>query len=936
MGSNYSYSVQKESVLDWNEYLSTARQMAAEGCVLLKNRNSALPLRDHDQVAVFGRIQNHYYKSGTGSGGMVNVEHCYTIPEALEKAGVSLDPVVAGIYQDWEKDHPFEEGLGWGQEPWSQEEMEITDSAVREAAQHSDTAVAIIGRTAGEDKDSTNTRGAYMLTLTELDMLKKVRKHFDRMIVLLNTGGIMDMTEIEAVDPDAVMYIWQGGMVGALGAADVLTGRVSPSGSLPDTIAEHITDYPSDDNFGDTVQNCYAEDIYVGYRYFETFDRSAVLYPFGFGLSYTDFDINVSDFIFEPDEKNVHLKATVTNKGQMPGKKTVFIYASAPQGVLGKPARVLAAFDKTGELKPGESETLTFDIPFYRLTSYDDEGVTLYPQADMMEEGVYRFYAGGDVRSAAPAGSGVLSEPVLIDQFEEALPPAVEFERLKPGAEIAGETDDDTTWEKAWEKVPTGSNDLEQRIQSHRPQTLSLTVDRGIKLQDVAEGRNSMEEFIAQLSENDLCCIVRGEGMGSSQVTPGTAAAFAGVTESLRNFGIPVLCCDDGPSGMRFDSGVRAFSLPNGTLIGSSCNMELARRLYRMLGLEMLSQKVDTLLGPGVNIHRHPLNGRNFEYFSEDPHLTGMMAGSILRGLHDSGVTGTIKHFCGNNQESSRRRVDSEISMRALREIYIKPFEIALRFGHVRSIMTSYGKLNDCYTSGNYDLCTTVLRHDLNFDGIVMTDWWSDTGRPGTGPDPTDLAAMVRAQNDIYMVVQDSSRNLHGDNLEESLKSGFITLGELQRCAMNICSFAVHMPAFVRMQDPDRDLVQVKNKPVDTLEQLMEDVEFTELHDHYEEDLTGRESVKGTSYVFAFNVPDDSAYRVTLTGSSTLGEVAQLPVTLFYNGFPVLTFTFRGSGGKDVSIDRVLDFRSHFWTLRLYVGSSGLELKNIRFDRVES
>ena len=256
--------MKNQVVLDWNQYVALARQTVAEGCVLLENKDQALPLVKDEKVAVFGRIQNHYYKSGTGSGGMVNVSKVYGIVDGLRESGqVILDEELIRIYQDWEKTHPFNEGEGWGNEPWCQEEMELTDEVVEAAGKRSETAIVIIGRTAGEDKDASDTKGSYQLTDVEEDLLTKVRKNFDKMIVLLNVGGLLDMSFTDRYQPEAVMYVWQGGMVGGLGTADVLTGAVSPSGHLTDTIAYKVADYPSTPYFGDPDKNYYSEDIYV-------------------------------------------------------------------------------------------------------------------------------------------------------------------------------------------------------------------------------------------------------------------------------------------------------------------------------------------------------------------------------------------------------------------------------------------------------------------------------------------------------------------------------------------------------------------------------------------------------------------------------------------------------------------------------------------------
>lgn len=338
-----------------------------------------------------------------------------------------------------------------------------------------------------------------------------------------------------------------------------------------------------------------------------------------------------------------------------------------------------------------------------------------------------------------------------------------------------------------WEPVPLRIPSASRCKDLDTVPELTYCGNQGYVLADVYHGKVSMEDFISQLSDEDLFCIVRGEGMGSPKVTPGTAAAFGGVTDSLKSFGIPCGCCADGPSGIRMDCGTQAFSIPNGTCIACTFNEKLVQELFEMLGLELRQNKIDTILGPGMNIHRNPLNGRNFEYFSEDPYLTGKLAAAELKGMHKYGVTGTIKHFAANNQEHNRTKYNSQVSERALREIYLKGFEIAVKEGSAYFIMTTYGAINGIWTAGNHDLLTTVLRSEWGFEGIVMTDWWAKMNDEGQEASAQNLAAMIRAQNDVYMVVKDSASNSNQDNLKESLEEKKLSSSSLQRCAMNIC-----------------------------------------------------------------------------------------------------------------------------------------------------
>lgn len=902
--------------LDWDKYLETSARAVSGGIVMLKN-DGALPLKQGGTAAVFGRIQLHYYKSGTGSGGMVNVSKVIGITDGLLDAGYKLDEQLLNAYREWDEQNPFDHGEGWGGEPWSQKEMPLTDELVGGAASRADAAIVIIGRTAGEEMDNKLEKGAFLLSDLEEDMLRRVTSAFDKTVVLLNTGGLIDMSFMDRYPVSAVMYVWQGGMVGGAGTAAVLTGEVSPSGKLPDTIAYEISDYPSDKFFGSGDMDCYGEDIYVGYRYFETFAKDRVRFPFGFGMSYTSFDITASDFKLDGDK--VTGSVNVKNTGSTPGREVVQIYCSAPQGKLGKPARVLCGFDKTRALQPGESQTLSFEIPLESVASYDDSGVTGHKSAWILEQGGYVFYAGADVRSASEAYSLTLPETV-VRQCKSALGPLTAFKRM---VNSGGKPE--------FEDVPL-TGEAFPHDHAKLPAEIPQTGDRGIRLADVVNGKNTLEEFTAQLTDYDLSCIIRGEGMGSPKVTAGTAAAFGGVSDTLTALGIPCACCDDGPSGMRLDCGTKAFSLPNGTLLASTFDRPLMTELFTFMGLEMHTNQVDCLLGPGMNIHRHPLNGRNFEYFSEDPYLTGEMASAELAGLHSTGAEGTIKHFCGNNRETRRHFLDSVISERALREIYLRGFEKAVKKGGAKSVMTTYGQVNGVWTAGNYDLVTGILRDDWGFDGFTMTDWWANINRRGKAPDKSDFAAMAMAQNDVYMVTADGAAC--NDNTLDSLKSGELTRGELQRNAMNILRFLTTTHAMKRVMGCD-DETEIINRPADAGDVDSTDIEFHDIDEDLTLDLTGITTEKGSSYAFGLNVSKPGVYKVTLTASSTLSELAQTSVSIFALGSPCGMFTYNGTGGAPVSQTKDVKCLSNFMPIRLYFGGSGLKTQSIRFELKE-
>lgn len=1027
--------------LDWDAYTKCARRAAAEGIVLLRNERSVLPLPEGARVSLFGRGQLTYYKSGTGSGGMVNVTRVTGIREALEdEPGIILNETLEHLYDRWNDENPPAEGNGWGTEPWSQDEMPLTSEDAESAASFGDTAVCIIARTAGEDRDNLDTGGSWRLTDTEMDMLGKVRAAFGKMIVLLNVGNIIDMSFVRQISPDAVLYVWQGGMTGGLGVADVLTGRVNPSGHLPDTIAVNLSDYPSSKNFGSGTADIYEEDIYVGYRYFESVAKNRVLYPFGFGLTYTSFDIRTRKV--EAQEKDagrrltIDLEAEVTNTGSLAGKETVQVYARCPQGELGKPARVLVDFQKTALLQPGEKQTLSFRIPVRRFASYDDCGATGDLSCWVLEPGRYDLFVGENVRDAVcvtqESGAFTISSNWPIEQEEEACAPVTAFRRMvmrsgpddgpdiasyieRPDAEdiaaaaaqdllseqgngSGGEKEDfraadlskDPVLRIAYEDVPTRSIENGKRMYENLPFEIPYAVGKW-RLEDVSMERCTMEEFIAQLTDSQLSRIVLGEGMGSPLVTPGTAAAFGGVTQDLRDLGIPALCCDDGPSGMRLDCGDHAFSLPCGTLLASTFDVELNAQLFSFLGLEMVKNRVDCLLGPGINIHRHPLNGRNFEYFSEDPYLTGCIAGAQLKGLHTYGVTGVLKHFAANNRETGRRSLNSIVSERALREIYLRGFEIAVREGGADAVMTTYGMLNGVHTSSLYDLTTTILREEWGFDGIVMTDWWAafspedvieaalDAPENESASEPVrvdeaaltedlmggriyDFSTMVRAQGDLYMVVPDAGRNeispdqypdvagrkVSAGNakemgisqdprfrgtMSEALGESRLTRAELQRCAANICRFALKSEAMKRLTGCGTQ-VEVKNAPEGEKLDAVDQVVFTEVPDEgLVYDLSGLSCARGEDSLLGFSLESGSYYTFAFEGVCSASALAQIPVSFFFTSVPLATMIWHGGSGE-TQVKRVrfkVTTRSNVF--RLHFSQNGLKLNCVRITK---
>ncbi|MBQ6887022.1 MAG: glycoside hydrolase family 3 protein [Lachnospiraceae bacterium] len=887
--------------LELKKYENTAMQAAAEGVVLLRNEEQVLPLKEGEKIAVFGRCQIEYYRSGTGSGGAVTVAYSTNLIDGLRRnKEIIIDEELAEKYSVWLESNPFDNGGGgWAAEPWFQKDMPLTEEIVKNAAEKSDKAIFVIGRTAGEDKDNEEKEGSYLLTEQEKENLKCIIKQFEKVIVVLNVSNIIDMSFLKEDTEGhikAVVYSWQGGMEGGYATADVLTGKVTPSGKLTDTIAESYSAYPSSKNYGDDNTNLYEEDIYVGYRYFETFCPDAVLYEFGFGLSYTDFSIHTEkvETVKNGEETEIRLQVRVKNEGNTySGKEVVQVYYEAPQGCLGRPTRALAAFAKTKELAPQEEMQLTIAFPVNSMAAYDDSGCTGHKSCYVLESGEYRVYVGNSVRDAKPVqidGKEAydVAKTQVVKQLEEVLAPVQSLKRMKPG-----KRNENGVYEIVYENAPTRSVDMAARIEERLPKELPITGNKNYTLQQVADGTVSMEEFVAQLTKEELAIAVRGEGMGHPDVTQGTASAFGGVSDSLKEYGIPLACAADGPSGVRMENGNKARQLPIGTLLAATWNTELVKELYTFLGMEMVENQIDTLLGPGMNIHRDPMNGRNFEYYSEDPFMTGVMAAAASGGIHAGGGFATIKHFACNNQEKRRSFIDAVVSERAVREIYLKGYEMAVRDGNVLSIMTSYNPINGHFAASNYDLNTTVLRKEWGYTGIVMTDWWAKMNDVVDGGEATvqKTRDMIRAQNDLYMVINNygAEINANNDDTLEALEQGRLTVGELQRNVMNICNFLIKTESFKR--------VGTEAEEIPVLEPLEEDFEMAEGVVGYnisEQSVVNVQMEKET-YI---KVEEDGIYYLIANIMSEDSNMFQTTAEIMINQEPAAFIQTQGTMGK--------------------------------------
>ena len=750
---------------------------AAKGATLLRN-NAVLPLEEGKPLAVFGRVARDWIAVGYGSGGDVNPPYVTNLTESLRELGVAVDADLATKYEEWCAANPVDPGEEWGKWPLSFDEMPMPDTDIEAAASRCDTALVVIGRAAGEDRDSLLQEGSYYLTNDERSLLERVNKAFARTVAIVVTGNVMDLAWAEEQDVDGLLLAWAGGQEGARAIARILVGELEPAGRLTDTIAYRYEDYPSHEHFGDLDANTYVEDIYVGYRYFETFAKEKVQYPFGFGLGYSTHEY--SGQTIQICDEGVSVSATVTNTGSARSCAVAQLYVRKPGLLNGAPERELVGFWRSPDLAPGESAQFTITAALRNLTVYDDQADRDTSHCWVLEEGDYALFLGNDVREAREIGNVQFDRNVL-ERLEQAAAPVVAFDRYvrEAGADSV-----------KLAPVPMSEVDLAGRITQRLPKSSGNPASaENARFEDVLAGRVSTADFAASLSNRDLADLTYGDvTMNSPLGAPGNAGALGGVTQALRAKGVPPAITTDGPSGLRLNA--TATLLPCGTALASTWDPQLIEQMAALHGEEMALLGSDIILSPGMNIHRDPLCGRNFEYYSEDPLITGSFGAAIVRGIQSRGRSACPKHFAVNNQETNRIYNDSRVSERALREIYLRGFEMVVKDASPHFIMTSYNKINGVWGHYHYDLVQTVLFGEWGYRGAVMTDWWMRMA-----PDPNfagvyDSAYRVRAGADVLMpggdVHQGTTRE---DSVFECLETGTLTRGEAERSAVRVLEF---------------------------------------------------------------------------------------------------------------------------------------------------
>ena len=805
-----------ERVTGSKSHIELSKEAAKEGMVLLKNENNVLPLAAGSKVALFGKGTFDYVKGGGGSGD-VTVAYTRNLYEglSLQKDKISIFEELCDYYR---KD--IEEQYKNGNVPGMTIEPDVPNELLQKAKAYTDTAIITICRYSGEGWDRKSVidpnnkalwdyerkmteksaeifkDGDFCLSVKEKEMVDAVKTNFKNVIVILNVGGMVD-TSWFAYDPkiQSALLALQGGMEGGLAAAELLVGDGNPSGKTVDTFARTLDDYPSTHNFHESRDYVdYTDDIYVGYRYFETIPGAAekVVYPFGYGLSYTTFNVEtVSAGILQPSHTansqsaphdavshtdTLYVRVRVTNTGKRAGKEVVQVYAAKPQGKLGKPAKELVAFEKTRELLSGESQIVTLTWSINDMASYDDLG-KIQKSAYVLEAGSYDIYVGTSVRDVQKADySYILDEDIITEQLSAKLVPTSlakrmlsdgSFEELPQSepvdtdASVVGNIDPSLT-----EGVAPG-----QRAIPYFRFADGMVKNGKYDIMDVVEGQISLDEFISELSVDDLIHLLGGQ--------PNIGAANTFGIGNMPEYGIPSVMTADGPAGVRINPevGVCTTAFPCSTLLACTWNPDIVEAVGHAGGKELKENNLGLWLTPAINIHRSPLCGRNFEYYSEDPFVTGKLAGAMVRGIQSNNVGATLKHFALNNKETNRKNSDSRVSERAAREIYLKAFEMIVKAENPWAVMSSYNIINGYRASENKDLLTGILRDEWGYTGMVTTDWWTCG----------EHYKETKAGNDLKM------GNGYPKRVKEAYEKGAISRDEIEICVKRILNLILKL-----------------------------------------------------------------------------------------------------------------------------------------------
>ena len=794
-----------------------ARKAAAEGMALLKNEG-ILPLQKNDKIALFGGGAVATVKGGTGSGD-VNEREVVSIYQGLQDAG--LEFTNKEWLEGYTKLHQ-EERLRW--RDMLQEKlkdavgMEILDiystnpfhmpagAAMKESDVVGAKAVFyVISRKAGEGADRFKEAGDYDLSKTEKEELSWLDEYCENLVVIINAGGLIDLSEIMKLSNlKALLSIVQPGMEGGHALADIITGEVTPCGKLTDTWAKDYFAFPCAGTFshmnGNVEKEYYQEGIYVGYRYFDSFEKE-VEFPFGFGLSYTEFQI--VDVKVEI-QKEIRVTATIKNIGSLySGKEVLQVYATCPQSGMEKEYKRLCGFAKTDLLTPGESQQLTVTFDEKALASFSEKD-----SAWVIEAGKYGIWAGNSSQNITLAAVLEVKETTIIEKTEHICPVQEELTELECSKELRIKKEQQWHELAAKNNIPTITFTPVMMEKETLPQP--KTWEKAREITEKLTDEELIAMVIGEISKG------QGQALGSAgNMVPGAAGETSSVLKE--KYGIPGASMADGPAGIRLnrsyqvdkatgdiysegildalEGGFLAFgkkhenaetyyqyctAIPVGTLLAQTWDVNLMEEVGKAVAAEMQEFGISWWLAPGMNIHRNPLCGRNFEYYSEDPLVSGAMAAAITKGVQSvPGVGTTIKHFACNNQEDNRMGVDSVVSERVLREIYIRGFEIAVKQAQPMAIMTSYNLVNGVHAANNKNLCTQAARKEWNFQGIIMTDWTTTEAHGGSTSWKCPWAG-----NDLIM----PGGNHDVEGIRKALESGELTREELKACVTRLLS----------------------------------------------------------------------------------------------------------------------------------------------------
>lgn len=668
---------------------------AREGMVLLKNQDHLLPLAENSVLNCFGEGQHMFRISATGASA-INPRWKPNFMQAVaDHSHFSVNPELADYYRTTGACVPDAD-------------------VIQRAKLQSDTALIFITRHSGEMQDNRLTKGQYYLSDAEREMVETVSREFGKTVLILNTGYPIALDWTKELDIDAILYTGFAGMLASYALVEILDGRTNPSGKLPDTFAWDFADHPVSKNYptlpeghphipdaGSGVRMYYEEDIYVGYRYFDTFGKG-VAFPFGHGLSYTAFTAEASGFA--RTETGAALDVTVTNTGSTAGKEVVQLYLSAPDGRLEKPAHVLVGFEKTKLLAPGESQTLHLTAENKSMASFDEDSASW-----VMEKGEYTLFIGciGNLKSV---GSFCLEDGLTLSTVKHVGCPVEDFKRLTKA--------DPTVDGTRSRLVPLNERfAVAAKWRRFQPKPLVPYHGKRITWPELQKNHSLLNDFIAQMTVDELCQLNVCAG---SRWAPWQDGA-AGSTFEMKKYQLPSYTVSDANAGLKLKKPNIGF--PASSVIAATFNKDIAYTVGRVIAEESLENGVFLNLGPGMNLHRSIMNGRHPEYFSEDPFLTGTMAGFHGRGLEENGVGCCYKHLFCNNSDLSRKGSHSIVSERALRELYFRSFELAFSIHKPSTVMTSYNALNGMYPAENAELLYTLLREEWGFEGFVMSDW---------------------------------------------------------------------------------------------------------------------------------------------------------------------------------------------------------------------